>query len=511
MNRILPLLSFLLLTGGVLAQQKPVPPMADAPAFRPSDEVYVARQVRRFLESAYYFRLNELGRPKTDLSAAEKRQIMAGLLDRCFGNANPLVANDLDPYRREGSELPIKQYLVNVLTFYPAGDLAIGADLIDGLRYGRIQTNAAGKLFMPVYIAETITGTYANNRAPRRRNEQRLTKEFRLEFTFDNGNCQRVFDNLRIGGIRRLSVVPPTARLLTSQEDLAEMRAQEQDLNTVVDCLTESIRRQLPVGTKQVLIDNFTFENRGVSTEFGEALTQTLRQQLQRRTGLTVDRLQRDNQPADCFIRGSFVTTGSQVEIRAKLFDRQGVYQQDLVSGDLPLRWVQQKQMTYESDRDPNTIRVDGAVRTAMVAQSVGDFGIELQTNRGRQGVTYHEGERMLIKLRATKPCAVRLLYVLEDGTQTLLFDNYRIEGPAVGQFVNVPGEFECARPFGQEFLLAFATTDTFAPLTTKKEGDFKVLTGELTNTVLHSVRGLRANSLIVTDKVQITTRPVRF
>ena len=105
----------------------------------------------------------------------------------------------------------------------------------------------------------------------------------------------------------------------------------------------------------------------------------------------------------------------------------------------------------------------------------------------------------------------MRLIYVLDDGTQTLLFDNYRIEGSAVGQFVNVPGEFECAKPLGQEFLLAFATTDTFAPLETRQVDGFKVLTGELTNTVLRSVRGLRAKSIVVADKVQITTRPVRL
>lgn len=506
MNRIGFLFLLLTLTG--LASAQPVP---EAPAFRPSDEVYVARQARRFLESTYYFRLNELGRPANELSTAEKRQIMTGLLERCFGNSNSLVANDLDPYRRESNEIPIKQYLVNILTFYRAGDLAIGNDLADGLRYGRIQTNAAGTLFMPIYVAETLTGTYDNNRAPRRRQEQRSVKELRLEFTVNNSNCRRLFDNLRIGDIRRIAAAPDNARRLTGQEDLDAMRAQEQDLSTVAECLTESIRRQLPVGAKQILIDNFTFENRGISTEFGEALTQTLRQQLQQRTGFAVDRLQRDNQPADCLIRGSFATVGGQVEIRAKLFDQKGIYQRDLVSGELPLRWVREKQMTYESPKDAGSLRMEEAVRPLMVAQSVGDFSIELQTNRGRQGVSFHEGERMAIRLKVTRPCAVRLIYVLEDGTQTLLFDNYRIDGQAVGQYVNVPGEFECSGPFGQEFLLAFATTDTFAPLETQKRDGFEVLTGPLTNTVLRSVRGLRATGLIVADKIPITTRPVRL
>ncbi len=510
MNRTLFLLS-LLVSGLALAQQPSTSPKVDVPVFRPSDEVYIARQARRFLETAYYFRLNELGRPASELSAAEKRLIMTGLLDRCFANANPLVANDLDPYQREGAELPIKQYLVNVLAFYRLGDLAIGSDLADGLRYGRIQTNTTGKLFMPVYVSEALTGTYDNNRSPRKRNEQRLTKEFRLEFTFDNRNCQHVFDNLKIGSIRRVTTIPTTARLLTGQEDLAELRAQEQDLTTVVECLTEGIRRQLPTGAKQILIDNFTFENRGVSTEFGESLTQTLRQQLQRRTGLSVAMLQRDNQPADYFIRGSFVTIGNQIEIRAKLFNHQGIYQRDLVSSDLPVAWVRKQELTYESPKDASSLRVEEAVRTAMVSPSAGDFSVELQTNRGRQGVTYHEGERMVVKLRVSKPCVVRLIYVLEDGTQTLLFDNYRIDGQAVGQFVNVPNELECSSPFGQEFLLAFATTDTFAPLEIKKMNGFDVLTSELTNTVLQAVRGLRVKSVIVADKMQITTRPLRL
>ncbi|QIP15429.1 DUF4384 domain-containing protein [Spirosoma aureum] len=505
------LLYFLLLTELTSGQPQPAQPKIEAPTFRPSDEVYIARQARRFLETAYYFRLNELGRPASDLSAAEKRQIMAGLLDRCFGNGNPLVVNDLDPYQRESSELPIKQYLVNVLTFYRAGDLAIGNDLTDGLHYGRIQANAAGKLFMPLYVSETLTGTYDNNRAPKKRHELRQIKEFRLEFTFDNSNCQRVFDNLKIGGIRRFAAIPSASRLLTGREDLAQMRAQEQDLNTVVDCLTEGIRRQLPAETKHILIDNFTFENRGISTEFGEALTQTLRQQLQQRTGAVVELLKRDNQTADYTVRGSFATSGDQVEIRAKLFNKQAAFERDLVSSDLPVRWVRQNQLAYESPKDPNSIRMEAAVKTVMAPQSVGDFSIELQTNRGRQGVTYHEGERMAIKLKVSKPATVRLIYVLEDGTQTLLFDNYRIDGQAVGQFIDVPGDFECSSPFGQEFLLAFATTDTFAPLETKKQNSFNVLTGELTNTVLRTVRGLRANGIIVADKVQITTRPVRF
>ena len=96
-----------------------------------------------------------------------------------------------------------------------------------------------------------------------------------------------------------------------------------------------------------------------------------------------------------------------------------------------------------------------------------GGLNLEVWTNKGIDNVLYTKGETMQAYVRVNMPSYIRFIYHLADGERTLLLDNYYIDESKVNMVYQIPEEFECAAPFGAEFLQAFARTERFEPLKT--------------------------------------------
>ncbi len=141
---------------------------------------------------------------------------------------------------------------------------------------------------------------------------------------------------------------------------------------------------------------------------------------------------------------------------------------------------------------------------------------VALRTDRGRQNVEYRAGEQMQIEVMATRPCHLRLVYLLADGTKTLLESDVVVEPGQANRYIRIaPTEsFTCTAPFGTEHLLVYAADGPFCPLPTtpnqtlyvRNEGGYSVLvgsqsamTGAITCTVVPTT--------VAEDRIQITTR----
>jgi len=98
----------------------------------------------------------------------------------------------------------------------------------------------------------------------------------------------------------------------------------------------------------------------------------------------------------------------------------------------------------------------------------------------------------MKVYVRANRPANIRLLYILADGSRTLLCDNYPISMALANQVVEIPEEFECAPPFGSEFLVVVARTGEFEPLETVMIDGYEYLKADAPKEAIAQTRGMR-------------------
>jgi len=94
-------------------------------------------------------------------------------------------------------------------------------------------------------------------------------------------------------------------------------------------------------------------------------------------------------------------------------------------------------------------------------------LSIELWTDKGKKPV-YKDGDEISIYFRVTKPCYVRLIYRMADGSAILLENNYIVSEKDINKKLSTPTQFIVGEPFGYELLTAFAQCEPFAKLKIK-------------------------------------------
>ncbi|WP_254411016.1 caspase family protein [Dyadobacter diqingensis] len=130
-------------------------------------------------------------------------------------------------------------------------------------------------------------------------------------------------------------------------------------------------------------------------------------------------------------------------------------------------------------------------------------FDLEIKTDRGRENLVYQRADTMKLFVRVSQPAYLRLIYLLQDGTQTLLLNNYYVSSKDTNTFVTVPGPFICSSPFGDELLMAFASDSIFPALNTTKVGKFHFINGTFKNSVEKS-RGIYNDSTQTGSPIQV-------
>ena len=122
----------------------------------------------------------------------------------------------------------------------------------------------------------------------------------------------------------------------------------------------------------------------------------------------------------------------------------------------------------------------------------VGALEVEIWTDKGRDPVSYAEGERMKVFGRVNQPAYLRLLYILADDRKyTLLQDNYYINPSLVNTDVEI-GEFVCTPPFGAEVLVVAARTEKFPSIQTYKKRGYSFLVDQDAELAARSFRGMQ-------------------
>lgn len=289
-------------------------------------------------------------------------------------------------------------------------------------------------------------------------------------------------------------------------------------LPEVIDKLSGQIVRAIPKnGVQKVAIEEITFQGLGVSNDFSKQLTGTLKSALTRmhsniQIGLSATR----SLEAMMKLKGGYQKAGNFLKINVRLFDGYDRPVGDEIVADIlllnipnaeiePAEHLLQEAQRMREITEKKTTSTD--VQTADATELV----LEVSTDKGYGPQSYREGDIMRLKVRANKPCTVRMIY--RDAAKNIVRlrnDDFRIAADAVDKWIEIPEKFECAAPFGFEMLLAYATENNFKPIEkTRDENGFTFILDDLKN-VVDITAGDNEKGKVAKCTIPITTQAKR-
>ena len=109
-----------------------------------------------------------------------------------------------------------------------------------------------------------------------------------------------------------------------------------------------------------------------------------------------------------------------------------------------------------------------------------GVMQVEVWTAKPEVPTVFQAGETTKLFVRVDRPCFLRIVYHLADGTHSLLVDNLFIDAAKVNRPYELPETFEIAAPFGVETIQANVSTHEFAPLSTRQKDGYTLIVDDL-------------------------------
>jgi hypothetical protein len=467
-----------------------------AQTFTPSDQATLARSTRKLLEDRYFTNLEILTHYEVHQPFEALEPQLEGMLRDAFRSKDVLIFNEFRSFQNPNTTLA--EYVKDCRIFSGGRPVTNHFDWAEA-RY-RLGKTPAGEPYVNFYIRKTLAGTDTQDKPFRFSN----LVEYRVQFV--HHSALRVFLDFRIAGMVRVDHIPDDAVPLPGKEELSAQRNVE--LPAVIDRLSDVIRRF--ANGRAIRLERFTYRNCGINDALSDRLAATLRAALPK-NGLTL------SDTAALRLRGDYAEEVNNLRIRFDLTDMgQGINVASGLNDELPLSWLASEKLTLRPEDFGKVESVRDTLKR-LVAPQATPLQLELLTDHGRSGVEYWEGQSMKIQLRANRPCHVRLVYRLADGTQTILEEDFLVSPGKAGQLVTVaPGDqFVCAAPFGTEYLLAYASEEGFCPLPTRpdrrgyvrEEGGYRIFVGSLQ--AMNEILTCRENKSagLTEDWIQITTR----
>jgi len=287
-------------------------------------------------------------------------------------------------------------------------------------------------------------------------------------------------------------------------------------LPEVIDKLSGQVARAIPKnGVQKLAIEEVTFQGLGVSNDFSKQLTGTLKSALTRISGgIQVGLSATRSLEALLKLKGGYQKAGNFLQIKVQLFDG---YDQPVGSEifaeilllNIPNAEIEPAEHLVREAQHLCEITGKKTAHEEMPTASA--LMLEVSTDKGYGPQSYREGDIMRLKVRANKPCTVRMIY--QDAAKNLVRlrnDDFRITADGVDKWIDIPEQFECAAPFGFEMLLAYATEGNFKPIEkTKEQNGFTFILEDLKN-VLDITAANNGREKVTQCSIPITTQAKR-
>ena len=210
-------------------------------------------------------------------------------------------------------------------------------------------------------------------------------------------------------------------------------------------------------------------------------------------------------------VRGVYEPVGDRLVISVYVKD---IFAREIIgmaTATVPRRVVEAAQLSYI----PQQYEIRQGEQQLFEANATPARGIDLDvwTNRGRDALTYTEGETMEIFYRVNIPCYVRFTYHLADGRRVHFFDR-QITEAEVDQVLRVPYDFVCDctdAPCGVETLQMNAQETPMPELVTQETDGYAFITENL-ESIIRKNRGNpeedTTNNYQAEKRLVITTLP---
>ena len=309
------------------------------------------------------------------------------------------------------------------------------------------------------------------------------------------------------------NVVPDANDIDTHKKMLHKQLAKIQkyktdDLAAVASYIAQCFSVKVGKLDKPVQLLNFSYRNSGINSQFSRKFRQVLKAALNKRSlevaevnnAILYDAFQRNTYQ----LKGSYWEEANPKQIRLVLLLEEGSSGKLITSLDVYLdQDALQNQDTRFKPAQYQKALSQIKIFNQNQSPSRGGLELDVWTNKGKQNPIFVKGEDVKFYVKANKPCYLRFIYHLADGTTVLLLDNYYIGANKVNQVYEIPQVFECAAPFGLEILHLNAQSRQFNDVSTERIEGYKVITGGILE-FLKSSRGTR--DARAETKVLITT-----
>ena len=181
-----------------------------------------------------------------------------------------------------------------------------------------------------------------------------------------------------------------------------------------------------------------------------------------------------------------------------------------------PLTWLSQENLPLKPDNYPQIAAIRDTLRQKPSPVQTA-LTVSVRTGRGRSSVEYWDGDTVVLDVKANRPCHVRLVNLMADGSKTLLENDFEIKQGQENQYVHLTPDGTCSAPFGMEYLLVYAAEEAFCPLPprpnptlyVREEDGYKFLIGSML-TMIEAVTCTVNHREVAQDRVQITTRGLK-
>ena len=265
-------------------------------------------------------------------------------------------------------------------------------------------------------------------------------------------------------------------------------------LSDVAFFIANGLKMQVKDLKGKVKLSSFTYEDTRMGSPFAKRLHKELEQKLVSETGLEIHNVQYANQfksqsPIDYIITGTYWEDSDYLKIIVVLRDFKTGKAVASVESKLSKEFCTKNKLAY---LPANFIQVNTNRKNFLENEVIGgDLSLEVWTNKGADDLLFTEGDTLRLFLRVNKPCYIRFIYYLADGSKVLLLDNYYIGIDKVNKVYELPEKFVCAEPFGAELLLVNAQTEKFQPLNTQKQYGYEFILDDVPK-ILASSRGFK-------------------
>jgi len=285
-------------------------------------------------------------------------------------------------------------------------------------------------------------------------------------------------------------------------------RSDQMSLPELCTFLSYGLKIQTGTFDADIRMGSFTFEDTKMASPFSRQLINAFEKELIEEAGykMSIDAPEPGSQPMGYLLNGTYWKDGENLKVIAILRNVKTGKPVASAEGYLPLTWLNQRDLSYKPENFGRASESLLQFKSSEITN--GGMQLDLWTNKGNDSPFFEEDDTLMLYIRVNNECFIRIVDHMADGSKVLLVDNMYFGSDKVNKVVQLPVMFQCAEPYGVEFLQANAQTKAFSPLHTKSEYGYDFILDDLSG-MLSNTRGFKKMSnedLKAEKRVVVTT-----